>query len=177
MQHPIQSFPLHFTSGHPIDAHPFCSITIRPPVPEIQFDHENSRSNVNIKGTLVTATSSRLIFLVFHIRASYQHPFFLFNDNQAFHSRDSIWPWKFKVKGQERRYPCHFSIHLTHFLIVSYQLDEPFIREILRKKFVKKQFPTEFLQNLIRWHAWGTGYIYQVCSEWMNGSYFITGTN
>ena len=34
---------------HAIDSRPFHSMTIRPPIPEIQFDLENSRSNVGSK--------------------------------------------------------------------------------------------------------------------------------
>ena len=50
VQHPVDIFPLCFTSGHPIDSCPFCSMTIGPPIPEIQFDLENSRSKVKVKG-------------------------------------------------------------------------------------------------------------------------------
>ena len=35
---------------------------------------------------------------MFHIKASYWLPSLLFHDNRASHSRDTIWPWKFKVK-------------------------------------------------------------------------------
>ena len=78
-QHPIDSFPQCFTSGHPIDVRPFCSMTVGPPIPEIQFDLKNSRSKV-------------------------------------------------KVKGQGHMYPSQHSIQLTHFLFVSHQLDQPFLR-------------------------------------------------
>ena len=37
--------------------------------------------------------------VVFYIRASCPLPSLLFHDNQASHSRDKIWPCKFKVKG------------------------------------------------------------------------------
>ena len=90
---------LVFTSGHPIDSHPFRSMTIGPPIPEIQFDLGYSRSKVKVKGTPVSAAYSWLISLVFHIRASNRFPSPLFHDNRASHSRDIIWPWKFKVKG------------------------------------------------------------------------------
>ena len=56
-----------FTSGHPIDSRPFRSITIRPPIPKIRFDLENSRSKVKVKGTLVSVASSWLISFLFHI--------------------------------------------------------------------------------------------------------------
>ena len=111
-----------------IDSCPFHSMTIRPPIPKIQFDLENSRSKVKVKGTPVSAASFWLISLVFHIRASYRLSSLSFYDNQASHSRDTIWPWKFKVKGQGKRYPSQRSIQLTHFLFMSHQLDQPFLR-------------------------------------------------
>ena len=58
---------------------------------------------------------------MFHIRASYQLPSLSFHDNRASHSRDTIWPWKFKVKGQGQRYPSEHMVQLTHFLSVSHQ--------------------------------------------------------
>ena len=160
-----------------IDSCPFHSMTIRPPILKIQFDLENSRSKVKVKGTPVSAVSfwlislvfhirasywlpslsfhdnrasdsrdtiwpwkfkvkgtpvnaaySWLISVVFHIRASYQLPSLSFHDNQASHSPDTIWPWKFKVKGQGQRYPSQRSIHFTHFLFISHELDQPFLR-------------------------------------------------
>ena len=105
----------HFTSGHPIDSHPFRSMKIVPPIPEIQFDLENSRSKVNVKGTPVSTASSWLISSVFHIRESYWLPSLSFHDNRSSHSRDTIWPWKFKVKGQchiNRPISCYYS-HLV----------------------------------------------------------------
>ena len=59
--------------------------------------------------------------VVFHIRASYWLPSLSFHDNRASHSRDTIWPWQFKVKGQGQRYPSHNSIQMIHFLSVSHQ--------------------------------------------------------
>ena len=68
------------------------------------FPRHNLTWKFKVKGqdqsTPVSAVSSWLIFLVFHIRASYQLPSLLFHDNWASHSQDTIWPWKFKVKGQ-----------------------------------------------------------------------------
>ena len=61
------------------------------------------------------------IVVVIYIRASYWLPSFSFHDNQASHSRDTIWPWKFKVKGKGQKYPSQHSILLTHFLSVSHQ--------------------------------------------------------
>ena len=107
-------------------------MTIRPPIPEIQFDLENSWSKVKVKGTLDSAVSSWLISSVFNIRASYRLPSLSFHDNRASHSRDTIWPYKFKVKvkvkGQGQRYPSQHSIQLTHFFFVSHQLNQPFLR-------------------------------------------------
>ena len=42
-------------------------MTIGPPIPEIQFDFENSRSKVKVKGTLFSIASSWLISFWFHI--------------------------------------------------------------------------------------------------------------
>ena len=58
------------------------------------------------------------IVVVFHIRASHRLPSFSFHDNRASHSRDTIWPWKFNVKGQCQKHPSQRSIQLTHFLFV-----------------------------------------------------------
>ena len=79
------------------------------------------RLKVKVKDTPVSAPSSWLIFLVFHIMASYPLPSLLFHDNRASHSWDTIWPWKFNVKGQGQRYSSQHSIQLTHFLSVSHQ--------------------------------------------------------
>ena len=49
-QHLVDLFSWCFTSGLPIDSRPFCSMTIRPPIPAIQFVLENSRSKVKVKG-------------------------------------------------------------------------------------------------------------------------------
>ena len=116
---------LVFTSGHPIDSRPLCSMTIGPLIPEIQFDLGNLRSKVQAKGNPVSTASNRLISLVFHIRASYRLPSLLFHDNRASLSRDTI--WRFKVKGQGQTYPSQRSIQLTHFLFISHQLDQPFL--------------------------------------------------
>ena len=158
---------------HAFDSRPFHSMTIRPPVPEIQLYLENSSSKVKVKATPVSAASSWLISLGFHIRTPYRIPSLSFHDNRASHSRDIIWPWKFKVwgtpvsatssllisvvfhtrasyrrlslsfhnnrashsldtilkvKGQGQMYPSQRSIQLTHFLFISHQWDQPFLR-------------------------------------------------
>ena len=96
---------LCFTSRHCMDSHPFRSMTIRPPISKKQFNLENSRSKIKVKDTPVNAVSCWIISLVFNIRASYQLPSPSFHDNRASYSRDIIWLWKFKVKGQGQRYP------------------------------------------------------------------------
>ena len=107
-------------------------------LPSLSF-HDNLASNsqdtiwpwkFKVKGTPVSTTSSWLISLEFHISASHPLPSLLFHDNCASHPWDTIWPWKFKVKGQGhgKRYPSQHSIQLTHFLFVSHQLDQPFLR-------------------------------------------------
>ena len=85
-------------------------------------------SKFKVKGTPVSAASSWVISLVFHTRASYRLPLLSIHDNRASHFRDTMWPWKFKVKGQGQRYPSQRSIQLTHFLFVSHQSDQPFLR-------------------------------------------------
>ena len=47
---------------------------------------------------------SRLISLVFHIRASCRLPSLSFPNNRASHSRDAIRHWKFKFKGKGQRW-------------------------------------------------------------------------
>ena len=113
----------------------------------------------------VSTASCWLISLVFHIRTSYRLPSLSFHDNRASHSWDIIWPWKFKVKCQCQSYSSQNSIQLTHFLFVSHQLDQPFLRYgkynvRLQKTDLKfyaqiaKNILTEIPQNLIRWKAW-----------------------
>ena len=95
----------HLRSPRCIDSHPFRSLTIGPPIPEIQFDLENSRSKAKDKSTPVSTAPCWLISLAFHIRASYRLQSPSFHDIWVSHSRDTIWPWQFKVKGQGQRYP------------------------------------------------------------------------
>ena len=92
-------------------------MTIGPPIPEIQFDLENSRSKVKVKGTPLSAASSWLNSLVFHIMASYRLPSLSFHDNQA-----SPFPrYNLTLKIQGQRYPSQRSIQFTHFCSVSHQ--------------------------------------------------------
>ena len=60
------------------------------------------------------------IVVVFYIRASYLLPPLSFHDNRASHSRDTVWPWKLKVKGKGQKYPSQGSVLLTDFLSVSH---------------------------------------------------------
>ena len=55
------------------------------------------------------------IVIEFYIRASYWLPSLSFHDNQASHSRDTIW------KGKGQRYPSQRSVQLTYSLSVSHQ--------------------------------------------------------
>ena len=59
-----------------------------PPIRKIPFDHDNSRSNIKVKGTPVSAAPSWPISLVLHIRASYRLLSLAFHDNRPSHSRD-----------------------------------------------------------------------------------------
>ena len=93
----------------------------RPPIPETQFDLENSRSKVKVKGTPVSAASSWLISLVFHIRASYRLPSLLFHDNRASHSRNTIWPWKLGAYNYQRNRP-----KLSHCSRIGFQKNTDF---------------------------------------------------
>ena len=101
---------------------PFRSMTIGPPIPEIQFDLENARSNVKVIGTPVSTSSSWLMSLVFHLRASNRLPSFSFHDNQASHSPDTIWPWIFKVKGTPVRAASCWLIYIMFHIRASYRL-------------------------------------------------------
>ena len=117
-----------------------------------------SRYNLTVKmqgqrsRSKVPPASSWLISSVFHTRASYRLPSPSFHDNRASHSRDTIWPWRFKVKGQGQMYPGQCSIQLTYFLSVSHegilstpvsfvpwQLGLPFPRYILTLKIQGKK--------------------------------------
>ena len=64
---------------------------------------KKSSSKVKVKGTPVSVASSRLIIIMCHIRASYRLTSLSFHDNRDSHSRDTMWPWKFKVEGQGQR--------------------------------------------------------------------------
>ena len=105
-QHPADSYPLCFISKHPIDSRPFRSMTIGPPIPEIEFDLENSRSR-----------SSWLISFVFHIM-------------DILSTLVTFVPWQsglpflryhltLKILGQRSR--SKVKVQLTHFLCVSPQ--------------------------------------------------------
>ena len=100
-----------FTSGHAIDSYQSTILKLKLKLNSLSF-HDNRTShtrdtiwpwNFNVKGTPVSAASSWLISVVFHIRASYRLPSLSFHDNRASHSRDTIWLWKFKIKGQGQR--------------------------------------------------------------------------
>ena len=97
-------------------------MTIGPPIPEIQFDLENSKTKVKVKGTPVSAAPSWLISLVFHIRASYRLPSLSFHDNRASHSRDTIWPWKFKVRGTPVSATSNLLVSVVFHIRASYRL-------------------------------------------------------
>ena len=53
---------------------------------------QGQRSKSKVRHWPVSAVSSWLISLVFHIRASHRLPSLSFNDNRASHSWDTIWP-------------------------------------------------------------------------------------
>ena len=140
-------------------------MTIRPPVPEIQFDLENSRSKVKFKGFTVSPASIWLVSLVFHIRVSYGLPSFCsmtigppIPEIQFYleNSRARV-----NVKGQGQRYPSQRSIQLTRFLIVLHKLDQPLLRMVgpnrmltektdlkFYKKIAKKGYTCQVLQRL-----------------------------
>ena len=71
-QHSVQLTHFLSVSHQGILSTPFRSMTIGPPIPEIQFDLENPGSKVKVNGTTFSAASSWLISLTFHIRASYR---------------------------------------------------------------------------------------------------------
>ena len=71
-QHPADSFPERFTSGHPIDSCSFRSMTIGPPIPKIQFDLKNSRSKVKVRGQGQGYPSQRSIQLTHFPFVSHQ---------------------------------------------------------------------------------------------------------
>ena len=129
-------------------------MTIGPPIPKIQFDLENSRSKVKVKGTPVSAVSSWLISLVFHIRASYRLPSLLFHDNRASHSQDTIWPWKLKVKGTPVSIASSwlisvvFHIRASSILLIPvpfipWQSGFPFPRHKLTFKIQGQRYPSQ----------------------------------
>ena len=97
-------------------------MTTGPPIPEIQYVLENSRSKVKVKGTPVNAASSWLISLVFNISASYGLPSLSFHDIRAPHTQDTIWPWKVKVKGTSVSTAPSWLISLMFHIRASYRL-------------------------------------------------------
>ena len=159
-------------------------MTIGPPIPKIQFDLENSSPTVKVKGTPVSAASSWLISLVFHIRASYRLPPLLFHYNRASHSRDTIWPWKVKVKGQGQRHPSQRSIQLTHFLLFHFKRTDH-SKDMANRMFDWWKIHLKFYAK-IHWKKkilripprfdQVESMTTKFCSYWMSGSHFIVGT-
>ena len=91
-------------------------MTIGPPIPEIQFDLEISRSKIKVKSTPVSATSSRLISVVFYIRDFHRLPSLSFRENPASHSRDT-----FNLENLRSRVKViGIPVSATHFLSVSH---------------------------------------------------------
>ena len=83
-------------------------------------------TNVKVNGTRISTTSSWLISLVFHIKASYRpRPFSSMTTRP--HSRDTIWQWKFKVKvkGTPVSAASSWLISLVFRIRASYQLPSP----------------------------------------------------
>ena len=87
----------------------------------LTFKYKVKDQGQSLKGIPVSAVSTWTISLVFHIRSSHRLPSYSFHENRAPHSRDTIWPSKFKVKGQCKSNSSRRSIELTHFLSVSHQ--------------------------------------------------------
>ena len=134
---------------------PFRSMTIGPPIFEIQFDLQNSRSKTKVKGTPVSAVSRWLISLVFHIRASYRLP------SLSFYAWQSGLPFRrcsltLKIQCQRSRSKVSFLYHINwtngnHSYDMANRMfncrktDSKF-----KKKMAKQMFLTKFLPNLIR---------------------------
>ena len=103
----------------------FRFMTIGPPISEKQFDLENSRLNVEVKVTLISAASSWLIPSVFHIRASCRHPSFRFMaigppipEKQFDHKNSRS---KVKVKGTPVSAASSWLIYLVLHIRASYR--------------------------------------------------------
>ena len=99
VQCPVDSFPQWFTSGHPMDSRPFHSMTIRPPIPEIQFDLTNSRSKVMVKGQSQRYASQHSIQLTHFLFVSHQldHPFLRYGKNNIWLQKTDL---KFYTKNR-----------------------------------------------------------------------------
>ena len=148
-------------------------MTIGPPIPEIQFDLENSRWKESQSAQHQVGSFPQCL--------TSGHPI----DSRPFRSMAIAHPLpeiqcdlensmsNVKVKSQGQWYPSQRSIQLTHFLFVSHQLDKPFLRygklnfrlgktgfKILRKN--RSKCLAEFLQSLTTWKTWSGGYDYQV---------------
>ena len=85
-----------------------------------------------------------------------------FHDNLASHSRDTIWPWKLKVKGKGQRDPNQRSVLLTHFLNISHQgiLSTPV-------PFVPWQSGLPFRDTIWPWKFKVTGTPISEASSWL----------
>ena len=72
--------------------------------------------------------------VVFYIRASFWLPSFSFHDNRASLSRDTIWPWKFKINGKGQSTPVSTAscwlISLAFHIRASYRLQSPSFHDI-----------------------------------------------
>ena len=100
-----------------------------PPHCETRMSRRKRRHLKSPRSLTVSSASRSHSGCLFYIRASYWFPSLSFHDNRASHSQDTIWPWKFKIKGQGRMYPSQCSVQLTHSLSVSHQgiLWSPFL--------------------------------------------------
>ena len=119
---------------------------------------------------------------MFHTRASYRLLSLSFHDNRASHSRDTIWPWKFKVKGEGQRYPSQHCVQLPHFLCVSHQgipsTPVPFVPWLSGLPFSRYNLTLEIQGQRWKSKVKVKGTLVNVASKWLISFMFhINWTN
>ena len=106
-----------FISGHPLDSYLFRSMTIGPPIPEMQFDLEHWRSKTKVKST----ASQRSVLLTHFLRVSHQGILSTSVPFVPWHCGLPFPRYNLTLTIQGQSYPSQRSIQMTHLLSVSHQ--------------------------------------------------------
>ena len=128
---------------------------------------------LRVRGTTVSAASSWLFSLVFHIKLIYRLPPISFHDNGDSRSRDTIWPWKFKAKVQGQRYPSPVDSFLFCFTS-----NRPTIPKIWQIDCSIGITDFKYYEKISSGGKHDNGYTpTKFCSDWMSGFHLIVRTS